>query len=109
MTLILIGVPYNLLNARASTGASDPAALPIRSTVLAWQTSFDEAPDAINITLRVSIDGEVWTVLDTSTAVGGEVRTIDVPTAALFVDANVVTNTGDSEVTVTLVAKVAVP
>lgn len=101
--------PVNLLTARTGTGASAVFALPARACVLAWQTSFDVNPSVVNITIRVSLDTAVWTVLDTSTAVGGEVRTITVPTAALFIDANVVTNTGNRAVTVLLVAKVAIP
>lgn len=107
--MLLIGVPCTIMSEKTATGAGSVFSLPSRSCVLAWQTSFDVNPDAVNITLRVSIDGLVWTVLDTSTAVAGEVRTVDVPTAAIFVDANLVTNTGGHKVTVVLVAKVAVP
>jgi hypothetical protein len=107
--LILLAVPVTLINARTGTGASNVFALPARTATLTWQTSFDVNPAAVNITIRVSIDGVNWTVIDTSTAVAGEVRTIAAPTSALFVTANVVTNTGDREVTVTLVAKVANP
>lgn len=107
--LIEPGKIVTIINAVAGVAAGLTFALPNRSCVLAWQTSFDVAPAAANITLRVSNDGVVWTVLDTSTAVGGEVRTISTPTAALFVSANVVTNTGNKTVTVTLMAKVAVP
>ena len=103
---ILIAVPTTLLSLVTATGASEVFALPTRSVYLAWQTVFDVNPDAVNITLRVSIDGTNWTVLDTTTAVGGEVRTIG-PTAAMFVDANVVTNTGSHKITLTLVAKTA--
>lgn len=106
---LLIAVPCTLLSSVTATGASATFALPSRSCVLTWQTSFNSNPDAVNITIRVSIDGVVWTVLDTSTAVGGEVRTITAPTAAVFVDANVVTNTGVKQITVVLIAKVAVP
>jgi hypothetical protein len=107
--LILIANPVKLIDVVNGTGAGDTFALPIRSVVLAWQTAFDTAPSAISITLEVSIDALVWTVLDTSTDVSGEVRTIQDPTAALFIRANVGTNTGNKFVTVTLVAKVANP
>ena len=107
--LILIANPVKLIDAVAGTGAGDTFALPVRSVVLAWQTAFDVNPAAVSITLEVSIDGVAWTVLDTSTVVGGEVRTIQDVTAALFIRANVGTNTGDKTVTVTLVAKVANP
>lgn len=108
-TLILLGVPCVIMDAQTATGAGDDFALPARASVLTWQTSFDVNPDAVNITIRVSIDGVVWTVIDTSTAVAGEVRTIADVTSAVFVDANLVTNTGGHEVTITIVAKVANP
>lgn len=107
--LISPGKLATLINAVTGTGAGGLFALPSRACVLTWQTAFDVNPAAINITIRVSLDGVVWTVLDTSTVVGGEVRVITTLTSALFVDANVVTNTGNRAVTVTLVAKVAVP
>jgi hypothetical protein len=105
--LILLAVKSFFLTARTGTGASNTFALPARTSTLTWQTSFDIAPAAVNITIRVSIDGINWTVIDTSTVVGGEVRTIAATTSALFIDANVVTNTGNRQVTVTVVAKVA--
>lgn len=108
-TLILLGVPCTLMNAQTVTGAGAKFALPARTATLTWQTSFDINPSVVNITIRVSIDGVSWTVIDTSTVVGGETRTIAVPTSALFVDANLVTNTGSHQATVVLVAKVANP
>lgn len=107
--LILLAVKVLFLTARTGTGASNTFALPARTCTLTWQTSFDIAPAAVNITIRVSIDGINWTVIDTSTATAGEVRTIAAPTSALFVDANVVTNTGNRQVTLAVVAKVANP
>ena len=47
-----------------------------------------------NIDIDVSIDGINWTTIDTSTNTAGEVRTIPDYTAAMFVRANVNTNTG---------------
>lgn len=107
--LISPGKLVTLINAVTGTGAGSVFALPARACALTWQTSFDVNPAAVSITIRVSLDGLVWTVLDTSTAVGGEVRVITGATSALFIDANVVTNTGNRAVTVTLAAKVAVP
>ena len=107
--LLLIGVLEVILDARIGTGVTDTFALPTRSTQLAWQTSFDINPAAVDIDIDVSLDGNVWTTLDTSTAVGGEVRTITNATAALFIRGFVNTNTGDREVTISLIAKVAVP
>lgn len=106
---LLIGVKATLIDARDGTGASALFALPTRACILAWQTSFDTAPGAIDIDIDVSLDGVVWTTLDTSTDTAGEVRTIADPTAALFLRAIVNTNTGSVDVTITLVAKVANP
>jgi hypothetical protein len=104
---LLIGVKQLILDAVTGTGASALFGLPSRACFLAWQTSFDVNPAAVSITVRVSLDGVSWTVIDTSTAVGGETRTIDLPTAAFFVDVNVATNTGDRAVSVNMVAKAA--
>jgi len=106
---LLIGVKQTLIDAVTGTGASSTFALPTRACILAWQTSFDTAPSGVSITIDVSLDGLVWTTIDTSTATGGEVRTIATPTAALFIRANVGTNTGNKHVTVVIVAKVANP
>lgn len=108
-TALSPGLVETLVAAVTTTGAKTIFALPARACVLAWQTSFNEAPSAIDIDLEVSIDGVVFTVLDTSTAVGGEARTIAEVTAAQFVRVNVITNTGSKELTVTLIAKVANP
>ena len=98
-------VLQTIIDAVTGTGAGLTFGLPVRACVLAWQTSFGVAPAAVSITIEVSLDNVAWTVIDTSTAVGGEVRTIDTPTAAIFVRANVGTNTGSPAVTVTIIAK----
>lgn len=106
-TSIPLSYPVNLLTAITVTGAGAAFALPAKSVVLSWQASYDVAPAAVSITLEVSIDGVLWTVLDTTTAVGGEVRTIANPTSAIFVRVNVGTNTGSRAATVIIVAKPA--
>lgn len=105
-TLIQISVPSTIIDARLGTGVSPTFVLPVRTTILTWQTSFDVNPSVVNITLQVSIDGISWTTIDTTTAVGGETRVISAATSATFIRANVVTNTGNRHVTVLLVAKV---
>jgi len=107
--LILLGKLLTIINARVGTGASDTFALPSRTCILTWQTTFDVAPAVIDIDIDVSLDGTAWTTIDTSTAVGGEVRVIAAATGALFIRAIVNTNTGNRAVTLTLVAKVANP
>lgn len=98
-------VPATIISARTGTGASDTFALPARACYLAWQTSFDVAPSAIDIDIDVSLDNSVWTTLDTSVDINGEVWTIADPVAALFVRAYVNTNTGNRAVTAVMVAK----
>ena len=104
---ILIGKLFTALLARIGAGVSDIFALQTRTVYITWQTTFDVNPAAVNITLEVSLDAVNWTVVDTTTAVGGEVRVISPPFSAAFIRANVVTNTGDRAVTLTLLAKAA--
>ena len=55
--------------------AGTPFAVPGGSCAgFAWQTKFDVNPDAIAVALQISLDGENWTDLDTSTAVAGETK-----------------------------------
>lgn len=105
VTQILRSVVCTLINAVTGTGAGSKFALPSELCSLAWQTSFDAAPSGVSITLEVSIDGLVWTIIDTSTATAGEVRTITNSTAAAFIRANVGTNSGSKAVTVVIIAK----
>ena len=107
MDSLLIAVPLNLLDARIGTGVSDTIALPTRLALLTWQTSFDVAPAVIDIDIDISLDGVIWTTIDTSTNVSGEVRTITNPSAAVFIRANVNTNTGNRQVTLILIGKVS--
>lgn len=100
-----LGVPVALLTAATAVTPGVAYALPARAAILAWQTSYNVNPSAITVLLQVSIDGVVWTTLDTSTAVAGETRTITTPTAALFVRANPTANVDPKQVTVTIVAK----
>lgn len=43
---------------------------------LTWKTIITGAPSAVDIDLEGSLNGTVWFVLDTSTAIAGEQRTI---------------------------------
>jgi hypothetical protein len=96
--LIMKGMRERLLNARTGTGDSEVYALPVGAKSLSWQTSFDVAPAAVSITVRTSLDNSLWTILDTTTAVGGELRTKEL-FGERFVKINVGTNTGDRAVT----------
>lgn len=107
ITQILNAVRIALLTAITGTGASSTFALPNKLGSIVWQTSFNINPSVVSITLEVSLDQVAWTIIDTSTAVAGEVRTITNSTAAPFIRANVGTNTGNRQVTVTLEVKPA--
>lgn len=108
-TALSPGLVETIVDAETTTGAKTAFALPSRACVLAWQTSFGSAPGAFDGDLEVSIDGVSWTVLDTSTSTAGETRTIAEVTAAQFVRVIVNTNTGNEELTVTIIAKIANP
>lgn len=108
--LLLIAVPHILLDGAAETQVGETRALPARSCTLSWQTIFDDDPDAVNITLEVSIDGVVWDVIDTTTEVSGELKSVNA-TAAPFVRGQVNSITAGSATTIQIkiIAKVAVP
>jgi hypothetical protein len=103
--LMNLGMNLAVLTARTGTGASATFALPSSGVRLTWQTTFDIAPAVINITIDISLDGTNWTVLDTTTNVNGETRVIAALSSANFVRANVVTNTGNRAVTLTLLGR----
>ena len=108
--MLLIGVPAVILDAVTGTGEGEAVALPSRTVVLGWQTSFDVAPSVIDMALQVAMDiTGPWTEIDSSTVVGGEFRTIQNVVAARFVRVDVDTNTGNRAVTVKVIAKVAAP
>lgn len=109
---MLIGIPLTMFDAfTMAVGNSSSFALPARTVVLTWQLVYGAAPDAISVILQVSIDNTVWTTIDTSTAVGGETRTIEVPTSALFIRTRIdsLTKGTGTTLTTTVVGKVAVP
>jgi hypothetical protein len=57
------------------------------------------------------MDNSNWTTIDTSTAVGGEVRTVSAPTSAPFIRTRIsaLTIGSGTTLTTTVIAKVAVP
>ena len=78
-TLAYLNIPIALLeDVAAEAIESDIFAVPARCTTITWQTIFGVDPTAINITLLASLDGENFDVIDTSTSVTSEVRTVEV-------------------------------
>ena len=110
MKSLLIAVPSIIINADASEPDPVVFALPARTVVLAWQTAFPGGvPGAVDIDFDVAMDEDgPWTELDGSTSTAGEFRTIETPTAARFGRIDVVDSSSE-QVTVTVIAKVAVP
>ena len=113
MTGVLIGVPCEIVPIHDVTEifAGDAFALPARTVVLAWQIVLDAAVTSMTGLLQGSIDGTNWTTLDTSTSTTGGVRTVTAPTACMFVRFNLTAVAENTAlfITVTLVAKVAIP
>lgn len=75
---------------------------PAGNRVLTWQSSFSVAPDAINITLEGAIEDTdaKYATLDTTTAVGGELRTVTTASAIRFIRAHQNSKTGAVTTTV---------
>jgi hypothetical protein len=77
------------------------AGFPENGRTIRWQTLYSSSPSAINVTLQTSmvdIDAQYQTV-DTSTATGGEARTVT-GVRANFIRARVSSITGGSGVTI---------
>lgn len=105
MTLLTLGTPSLSLDGHASaTGDGVIFALPARATQLTWQSSFGSAPASITLQLKTSDDGVTYNVVDTSTVVGGESRTVS--TSARFVLVRINAISGGTLITVQLLAKV---
>jgi hypothetical protein len=77
--------------------------IPDTGTALRWQTIFGSTPSAVNIVLQSAmndVDSEYQTI-DTSTATGGEARTVT-NVQAKFARIKVVSSTGGSGLTAKL-------
>lgn len=88
MTTISIGVPYDLVSKTdepAETGTA--VAMPSRRTQLTWQTIIGTPADSNTFTLQGSNDNSTWNDIDSSTATGGAIRTVN--TSAIFIRVNV--------------------
>lgn len=103
--LIQPGEPVKLFDANAVAAPVNGAEFALPTTFakyLSWTTFFASAPTAVSVTLEISNDKVVWNTLDTTTALGGETRTIS-PTAAAFIRARKASQPDGGALTVTLV------
>jgi hypothetical protein len=104
---ILLGIRNTIFNAIPSgTTTSDIRAMPARASLLTWQTVFGTNPDAINIVIEASLDNDNWDIIDTSTDVSGEIRSI--ATGAPFIRARIVSITGGDDISVFAICKTGV-
>lgn len=108
--LLSIGVPCVIINADASEPDPVIFALPSRTCILAWEIAFPGGvPGTVDIDFDVAMHVEgPWTEIDGSTATTGSFRTISAATAAPLGRIDVVDSSSE-QVTVTVIAKVAVP
>lgn len=103
--LIQPGGQVKLFDANAVAAPVNSAEFALPTTFakyLSWTTNFASAPTAVSVTLEISNDKLVWNTLDTTAALGGETRTIG-PTAAAFIRARKVSQTGGGALTLTLI------
>ena len=57
--------------------------LPPVAVEVTWQTVFGSVPATVSIVLQVSVNGEDWASIDTTTNIAGEIRSVK--TAARFI------------------------
>jgi hypothetical protein len=100
-----LNIPKLLLDgATVSAGLeSSHFALPTRSTTLTWQTFFGTNPASCTFKLWGSLDGTTFAVIDSSTVIGGEIRTVNTNVKFAYVELDAVS--GGADVSVLLVAK----
>lgn len=103
--MLLHGVPVKVFDvATAAIGASVARALPARAGSIVWQTFFGTNPGAVQIDFEASLDGSHWDAIDSSTVVGGEVRTF-ATVGGVFFRINVVSITGGVGISVWVTAQ----
>lgn len=91
--------------AAVTVGAGTSFNLPLSSNQLSWGYTFSVNPASITVQLQVSFDNSTFVTIDSSTAVGGDLRTVY--TAAPYVRLNISASSGGTAITGTLVAKTA--
>ena len=106
MVLLNKGVPALLINGSA-IGAliGNVFALPARAVYISWQTGYTGSPSAVNVVLEVSNDNLVWNIIDTATDAAGELRNVSGLVSAGFIRARMVSNTGGTLISVSILVK----
>lgn len=85
-------------------GSEFSLVLPTQGTpYITWQTVFSAAPDSVTVNLEASLDGTNWFVVDSSTAVAGEIRSLTGSYRFLRANNSAVANGAGKTLTVTLV------
>jgi hypothetical protein len=105
MKLLNLNIPKLLFDEdTVSAGLeSTQYALPDRSTTLTWQTFFGTDPASCTFKLWGSLDGVTFSIIDTSTVVIGEIRTVNTNVKFIYVELDAIS--GGASVSVLLVAK----
>lgn len=104
MVLLNLNQAYPLLDSvPGSTIISDPVAMPTRCTTFSWQTIYGDAPSAVSMAILGSLDGVVFSSIDTSTAIAGQVKTVNANVT--HVKAQIVSIADAADVTVLIVPK----
>lgn len=103
--LLQPGEPFKLFDNEAGAAPLNGVAVAVPTTlakVLTWTYSFASAPSAVSIKVQHSVDGVIFTDLDTGTATGGETRTTAV-NDAVFIRGRRESQTGGGNVTLSIV------
>lgn len=102
---ISLNLPQLLLDgATVSAGLeSTHYALPGNTTTLTWQTFYGTPPASCTFKLWGSLDNTNYSVIDTSTVVGGEIRTVNTNVSSVYVELDAIS--GGALVSVLLVPK----
>lgn len=78
MVLLNLNQAYPLFDGAAGEAALSAAvAMPVRATTFTWQSVFGDAPSAVSLAMLGSLDGVTFASIDTSTTVGGQIKTVN--------------------------------
>lgn len=102
MITLLKSIPFNILDKVSPTPQVGTIfCLPVIATQLTWQTIFTGTPSAVSINLEASNDGVNFSILDTSTNLSGESRTLI--TSFNFIRASVASITPGTVTNITII------
>ncbi len=105
MVGISLNLPKLLLDGATVSAGLESAhyALPGNTTTLTWQTFFGTPPASCTFKLWGSLDNSHYSVIDTGTVVGGELRTVNTNVSSIYAELDAIS--GGALVTVLLVPK----